>query len=149
VAVQLPPSWACESSSTHSYPMCAALAEPDLERYPIRLPVGDIRSNLNCVKRVGSVVMHIVRSVVGGMFRQLAISHRGPFAPSALPEFIATTSRSDFPLRTAPRSLFTLAGSFGPPYPSQRDLHGYRTFSIQARLGLRSRVDAMRSPNRA
>ena len=28
--------------------MCAALAEPDLERYPIRLPVGVIRRDQQC-----------------------------------------------------------------------------------------------------
>ena len=47
------------------------------------------------------------------MSPQLVLFHRHPFAPAALPAFIATMDGSDFPTRSASSSLSTLVQSFG------------------------------------
>jgi|ERR1019366_7924621 hypothetical protein len=81
------------------------------------------------------------------MFHPSAIANRRPFAPSALPEIIALIGAPDFPTPPVPSSLLRLVRDCAPTCTRQcRDLHGYRTFSIQARLGLRSRVGSACSP---
>ena len=53
------------------------------------------------------------------MFHSSAVSNRRPFAPSALPEFIARIGASDFPTPPVPSSLFRLVRNCALNYTRQ------------------------------
>src|ERR1041384_3050033 len=100
-----------------------ALHQPrPVEQHPHQRGVAPLRLLLLTLRETSWLCCHAHSPLSSrGMFPQLLISHRGPFAPSALPELIATSNRSDFLSRTAARSLFRLADNFGPPYPSRQN----------------------------
>jgi len=83
-----------------------------------------------------------------GMFPWPAISRRRPFAPPALPGFIATMNGSEFPAPYALFLAFQACRKLRACARQNRDLHGYRTLVTQARLGLRSRVGSACLPKR-